>query len=92
MVHEIKQLISETVANAVRHGRATLLRISIRQSDCGLQIELNDNGTGMQAPAKSPRPSSLSARVDKLGGALTVFRTAPGFGISISLPRLAGRL
>lgn len=92
MVHEIKQLISETVANAVRHGRATLLRISIHQSDCGLQIELNDNGTGMQAPAKSPRPSSLSARVDKLGGALTVFRTAPGFGISISLPRSAGRL
>ncbi|WP_026621208.1 signal transduction histidine kinase (plasmid) [Ensifer sp. WSM1721] len=90
MVHEIKQLISEAAANAVRHGHATRLRISISQADCGLQFKLIDNGTGVPSQAKSLRPSSLSTRVDRLGGNLTVFQATPGFGIHIIIPRMLG--
>lgn len=92
MADEIKNLISEAVSNAVRHGHATRLRVSISQTDRCLGLEFIDNGTGAPSEANSPRPSSLSARVDKLGGNLTVYQTAPGFGVHIVLPRMLGAI
>ncbi|PLT94963.1 sensor histidine kinase [Sinorhizobium medicae] len=86
MAHELKQLISEATANAVRHGQATQIRMSIGEINNGLQLEVTDNGSGMPSDTKFQKPSSLSARVAKLGGDLVVYRTAPGFGIKVALP------
>ncbi|WP_081744174.1 sensor histidine kinase [Ensifer aridi] len=92
MADEIKNLISEAASNAVRHGHATRLRVSISQTDDCLGLEFIDNGTGAPSKTNSPRPSSLSARVNKLGGNLTVYQTAPGFGVHIVLPRMLGAI
>lgn len=92
MVHEIKQLMSEAAANAVCHGHATQLRMSISQTEFGLQVEFIDDGLGMPSGTTYPRPSSLSARVGKLGGDLTVYRTTPGIRIQIDLPRITEAL
>jgi signal transduction histidine kinase len=86
MVHEIKQLVSEAAANAVCHGRADQLCVSIAEASNGLRLEMVDNGSGVQGNMNPQQPSSLSARVAKLGGDLAVCRTAPGFGIHIKLP------
>ncbi|WEX75258.1 histidine kinase [Sinorhizobium numidicum] len=86
VVHEIMQLISEAVANAVRHGRATGLSISVIDNGNGLEMKLIDNGAGIAPNAKLQTPLSLSARVAKLGGDLAICRTTPGFGIHIKLP------
>jgi signal transduction histidine kinase len=83
---EIMQLISEAVANAVRHGRATRVSICVSETGNGLEMELTDNGSGAVNNAKSQKPSSLSARVERLGGDLMVSRSSPGFGIHIDLP------
>lgn len=86
MMHEIKQLVSEATANAVRHGKASRLRITIGEADNRLRLEIVDDGSGMSGDEKLQKPSSLSARVAKLGGELMVYRSAPGFGIDILLP------
>jgi signal transduction histidine kinase len=86
LAHEITQFTSEAVANAVRHGRATRLRISVVAADHALVLEFIDNGTGIADQAKLQQPSSLSARVARLGGNLTLCRTSPGLGVHIELP------
>ena len=84
--HEIMQLVSEAAANAVRHGAATRLDISIVEADNTLILELIDNGSGTAEGAQSRKPSSLAARVDRLGGGLEISKTSPGFGVRIEMP------
>jgi signal transduction histidine kinase len=74
----LNQLIRETVANAVRHGQATQVEISLAREGHQLMLSLADNGMGMQAalsrsgqPGDS-RPWSLDERVHDLGGTLSL--------------------
>lgn len=88
MLYEIMQLISEAAANAVRHGRATELRIAFAKTAERLNLEITDNGTGMpdKLQFNLKEPFSLSQRVAELGGKLAVCRNAPGLGLQITLP------
>lgn len=85
MLYEIMQLISEAASNAVRHGRATLLRIAFVRSAELLNLEIIDNGTGISGELEM-KPLSLSQRVAELGGKLAVCRNSPGLGLKIALP------
>ncbi|WKL29383.1 hypothetical protein Q1M65_14950 (plasmid) [Sinorhizobium meliloti] len=85
MLYEIMQLISEAASNAVRHGRATLLRIAFARTAELLNLEITDNGTGIPGELEM-NPLSLSQRVAELGGKLVVCRNSPGLGLKIALP------
>ena len=80
-----RRLISEAASNAVRHGRATLLRIAFVRSAELLNLEITDNGMGISGELEM-KPLSLSQRVAELGGKLAVCRNSPGLGLKIALP------
>ena len=88
--HEISQLVSEATANAVRHGKATRLRITLAEADGSLNLEFYDNGSGVQSDLEPNRPLSLTTRVADLGGHLTICRASPGFCLRIALPLNTG--
>ncbi|MDX0994220.1 sensor histidine kinase [Sinorhizobium medicae] len=90
MLFEIMQLISEAVANAVRHGRATVVRIGFIGSAGLLELDISDNGTGIADGLTSKKPFSLSQRIAELGGSLAICRSSPGLGLTITLPLKPG--
>jgi signal transduction histidine kinase len=87
---QIRLILAEAVANAVRHGKATKIEVAI-ESDAGLWIEVRDNGT-MGATAKGGRPTgqitpfSLRQRVRDLGGGCNLTVGAEGGTLVIALP------
>jgi signal transduction histidine kinase len=93
MEHELHQILHEAVANAVRHGEATALKVSLGRGDGAIALAVEDNGIGVAA-AKARRgaaagPASLWSvreRVNALGGSLDVASDAEGTRLEISLP------
>ena len=95
MEHELHQLLHAAVANAVRHGEATALKVSLARGDGAIALAVEDNGIGVAA-AKARRggamgagrdsPWSVRERVNALGGSLQVTSGAEGTRLDISLP------
>lgn len=77
LAHELRQLLREAVANAVRHGHATKVAVTITEEDEVLHMHIADNGTGFADQGPDHRPRSISERVAELGGALAV-KSGPG--------------
>ncbi|MCK0532538.1 sensor histidine kinase [Sphingobium agri] len=85
---ELRQLLSEATANAVRHGGATRLSVELNQQDDALRLTISDNGCGM-VPASGRKPGwprSLRARIRDLGGRMDIMRYAPGLAMRIEVP------
>lgn len=92
------RIASEAVANAVRHADATRVTVSLRELADGLEVEVVDDGRGIDAGA--PGGVGLVAmreRSAELGGSCTV-GAAPGGGtrvhalLPVRLPALVGGL
>jgi signal transduction histidine kinase len=87
--HDVCQLVREGVANAVRHGGAHLVSISADVGGAGLSLIVADDGSGfvVEQDREGPvKPWSLSERVRELGGSLTLYSSAQGSRITISIP------
>jgi signal transduction histidine kinase len=91
---DLQQLLREAVANAVRHGQANRIAVSLSVDSDQLQLEVTDNGTGFARVAgdddgRPIQPWSLKERVDRAHGTLMLVSEPGRTSISISLP-LAG--
>jgi two-component system, LuxR family, sensor kinase FixL len=69
------RIAQEAVSNAVRHGKARRIGISLVAEDHAAVLEVKDNGVGL--PPKLPRRSGIGLRImryraEVIGGALTV--------------------
>jgi signal transduction histidine kinase len=62
----------EAVANALRHGAATSLAISLRRVDAGLELRVDDDGAGIPPTAVRSGLSRLEDRLADIGGSLAV--------------------
>lgn len=76
----------EGLTNALRHGRATRLEVSLRAEDGGVQLAVRDDGQGL-APGWREKAAEegghyglrwLAERVGVLGGRFTIENAAPG--------------
>jgi signal transduction histidine kinase len=89
--HQVSQLIREAIANAVRHGGATRVTVSLDLAHSQLSLRVRDNGCGFavdrvdDAGAQSA-PWSLNERVHELGGTLMLASTSEGSEVTMSLP------
>jgi signal transduction histidine kinase len=79
---EVVRIAREAIANAVRHGRAHHITVSLDCRGESLRLRVSDDGIGM--PEALPSSSSghglptMQARAESLGGHLTVRRSALG--------------
>jgi signal transduction histidine kinase len=93
----IRHLVTEAVSNAIRHGHASQVRISVSQEADMIQLTLRDNGNGFENLSGSYRsgdlelassgPQSLRSRVEDLGGVLYLTSSSDGAEIAIEFPR-----
>lgn len=67
---DVRQIVREAVANAVRHGACRAVRVVLAQDGEAIRLDIADDGSGM--PAGTARPRSISERVAALGGALSI--------------------
>ncbi|WP_066763780.1 sensor histidine kinase [Croceicoccus pelagius] len=82
---ELLHMVREAVGNAVRHGRAKTVSITLGMDDGILRMDLCDDGQGT-AGAEGFEPVSLRERVSGLKGHLDVRSSAEGTCLSIVLP------
>jgi signal transduction histidine kinase len=96
--HALARLVSEGVANAARHGRASAVQVYVRTDADQLRITLTDNGLGFPFRGRYDHgalcvhglgPRSLRERVGALGGELSICSSARGARLEIGIP-LAG--
>lgn len=81
---DFQHLVREAVANAVRHGAAKRITVSMHRDDRRLTLTVSDDGRGFASPVTPP--ASLNSRVREAHGELEV-ETAPGkTSIVIRLP------
>ena len=76
------RVAQEGISNALRHGQARLVSLSVAAADGALTLTLRDNGRGL-APDWSQRRGHyglrwLTERVEALGGELRVEAAVPG--------------
>ena len=92
---EVRLIISESVANAVLHGRARRIEIELL-FDRDLKLRIQDDGTGLSndhgtydhktLARKELGPKSIRRRTERLGGVIRLESTAHGLILDISLP------
>ena len=87
MAYELRQLVREAVANAVRHGQCSQVDLMLDHATRGLlQVSIGDNGKGFPANDRMRRPRSISERIDALGGQLRIVSGVDGVQLDIELP------
>lgn len=80
--------IQEATTNALKHGQASRIRISLARQDDGLLLQVRDNGRGTAASASGGLGlQGLNERLQTLAGRLWTERDANGFALYAHLPR-----
>jgi signal transduction histidine kinase len=83
-VLHIYRIVQEAVGNALRHGKATVIRIFVAADAAGVQVRIEDNGTGFPAVAVRPEGIGLHVmnyRTRMLGGELRFRNVSPRGGL-----------
>ncbi|HEX8005968.1 MAG TPA: HAMP domain-containing protein, partial [Trebonia sp.] len=84
--HALLRITQEACANAVRHGNARQLAVSMTRQDGHVELAVRDTGTGFD-PAASHAGSGLAHirdRVAELGGTVDI-DSAPGRGAALTV-------
>jgi signal transduction histidine kinase len=89
-------MLGEAVANAVRHGQASMIKVSMHQSCQDLTVNIRDNGHGFGGESFSYEaeflataklgPLSLRERIQELGGQMRMKSSSKGVELQIKLP------
>jgi signal transduction histidine kinase len=90
--HDLLMAVKEALNNIVRHAEATEVEFRMVMADDRLEIDIADNGKGIQNEPPSDRHGlkNLSARLQKLGGNCTVeSRSDGGTIVQFRLPLTA---
>lgn len=79
-------VLSEAVANAVRHGKASGISIAVTACD-GLKIEVRDNGLSGAGTGTELQPHSLNRRAEEYGGSCRLVFAENGATLLIEIPK-----
>jgi signal transduction histidine kinase len=70
-------VVREAVSNAIRHGKATTLSVSVTVGD-ELAIEVVDNGEGISGEITGSGLANLQKRAQEVGGSFAIETVAEG--------------
>jgi signal transduction histidine kinase len=80
-------VVSEALANAMKHAQASGIEISLTTRDGNLLLSVRDDGVGGADPARGSGLAGLADRVEALGGSIQVHSAAgAGTHITVDLP------
>ena len=81
---DVVQLVREALSNVERHGAATTCRVTLRGTDDGVLLEVDDDGRGFDVDLATwgMGIENLRDRVEALGGAFRIDST-PGAGTTV---------
>jgi signal transduction histidine kinase len=80
-------VICELLTNAVKHARASIVRVAVEQRSEMLHLEIRDDGVGGADPAGGSGLIGLRDRVEALGGTIVVESPlGAGTDVRVSLP------
>jgi len=84
--HALLRITQEACANAVRHGRARRLAVSMTRGDGHVELAVRDTGTGFDpaAPQAGSGLAHIRDRVAELGGTVDI-DSAPGRGAAVTV-------
>ncbi len=91
---ELYYICQEALTNVTRHAQATQVAVRLRAADGGVQLEIEDDGVGID-PAATAAPRSLGLigmqeRARSCGGSLSLAAAAPhGTCVTVWVPGLA---
>ena len=86
IAHELRQVLREAVANAVRHGGASRVAIALAEEDGMLHVTVSDDGTGFPDARKTIKPRTIGERIAALGGSTDVDTGEAGAVLHLVLP------
>jgi signal transduction histidine kinase len=80
-------VVSELLTNAVKHARASAVRVSVEEAGGTLHLSIHDYGVGGADPARGSGLIGLLDRVDAIGGRIVVESPiGSGTAVFASLP------
>ncbi len=84
--HALLRITQEACTNAVRHGRARRLAVSMTRRDGHIELAVHDTGTGFDpaAPHAGSGLDHIRDRVAELGGTVDI-DSAPGRGAALTV-------
>jgi signal transduction histidine kinase len=84
--HALLRITQEACANAVRHGHARRLAVSMTRQDGHVELAVRDTGTGFDpgAPRAGSGLAHIRDRVAELGGTVDI-DSAPGHGAALTV-------
>jgi PAS domain S-box-containing protein len=100
IIEDLTYIVQEGVANAVRHGRASAVKVEVALQDGKLAMRIVDNGNGFPfhgyldeaaVAAHRAAPAMLKNRVASLGGTLSIQSADSGACLFITLPPFSRR-
>jgi signal transduction histidine kinase len=77
-------VVSEALANAAKHARASAARVNVETIGSRLHVSIADDGVGGADPSQGSGLIGLADRVQALGGTLTVV-SPPGTGTTMQV-------
>lgn len=90
----VMRFVQEAIANALRHGKATRIRVHFQNTGKGVSITITDNGVGSANVVPGLGLAGMMKRFTDLGGNLETAETKWGFEVRGWIPygnsRLAG--
>jgi signal transduction histidine kinase len=96
MIRQLRLLLAEGAANAVKHGNASHIDLKIEQTPSDVRLQIADNGHGLPGITGSYTqdelagcrigPQSIAKRVAELGGTLSLTSSEKGVELRIALP------
>lgn len=86
--HHLYRIIQEALSNAVRHGKAKYIQISIQFHKKELYVYIKDDGIGCKDYKPSFGMRGIQERIEALHGSLTVQTgEGKGFELTMTIPR-----
>ena len=95
LADQLDLIVSETIANAVRHGQASRVEVSVKKSASQLSLCIKDNGRGLpnargvftetELATRRIGPVFLRTRIAELNGSLVLSSTPEGTELRIGL-------
>ncbi len=81
----IYRTVQESITNALRHGKANKIWVTIRKEDSELHLQIQDNGIGCTDMKKGFGTKHMQERIQMLHGTVT-YKSENGFLVDAVIP------